>query len=918
MTIINPNSIAGITSVTAEADVMNFYKSNGTLGSLQLNGCNFNTTNGISTFNNLVVGGTLTYEDVKNVDSVGIVTARGGLNVTANTDTDTLNVSGISTFGGVSTFTGAIDANGDLDVDGHTNLDNVSIAGVTTITGASGTLLQVSHTAGSGGQGIIRTKATNANSSSFIRAEDSGSTYIGLLKYGTGHSAYGALGAGDGALYANSGGGNDTNITIMADSSTGYINFATGGNTERLRIDSSGRVMVGHTASTGKDSTIQSVGTGANAIEAIRFNNNAYGPSIHLTKSRSSTKGTNTIVQDDDDLGIINFRGADGSGYILGAEIRGEVDGTPGTNDMPGRLVFATTADGASSTTERLRIDSSGKLLIAQTASYSVYVNSKLQVSATDSEAAGSFTRWSANQYGPYINLGKSRSGTVGTYTVVQDDDALGTINFCAADGTDLASVGAAIVAEIDGTPGGNDVPGRLVFKTTADGAASATERLRITSDGKLGLGVASPASESGWGNILHINSASAGAHIRFTDNTSGSGAGDGSYIGHYGNDTYLVNKESSGVIIFNTNSAERLRITGDGLVKATNDLMVHGTVYGGNGGRRNWLDNGDMTIVSRYANCHFAGNYHSYGWVTDRYQNRGTNAQWSQDTNVPAGKGFVYSAKVNSGTGGSLCQSIELTRKGQHGMFANDTYWCVSLWSTQPINRSSNNGFCKDLGSNDYTGFDNVNPSSGSAYLETGETASGTSTGTFKRYYHIFQAPNSLSSNAFAVNFGWAINYSGSGGCYLTGFQCEQVPNANCKPSAYEHVDQATQLKRCQRYAFRQSDNSSATGQNPGYTRLINGYKRHDDDVHFNFFCPVPMTPYNNSSPPQGLSAWDVGTCTNMGGNLGGTVSNVSLAEMNWDTGWCMVMFDYSAGGSNVIIPSWEGFSFEVGGSHF
>ena len=416
-------------------------------------------------------------------------------------------------------------------------------------------------------------------------------------------------------------------------------------------------------------------------------------------------------------------------------------------------------------------------------------------------------------------------------------------------------------------------------------------------------------------GSILTVTNSSGASELTLTtpNNTDGGVYfNDGSNAGAV---SYLHTDDS---MRFRVNSTEKLRITSDGLVKATNDLMVQGTVYGGNGGRRNWFDNGDMTIVSRYANCHFAGNYHSYGWVTDRYQNRGTNAQWSQDTNVPAGKGFVYSAKVNSGTSGSLCQSIELTRKGQHGMFANDTYWCVSLWSTQPINRSSNNGFCKDLGSNDYTAFDNVNPSSGNAYLETGETASGTSTGTFKRYYHIFQAPNSLSSNAFAVNFGWSINYSGSGGCYLTGFQCEQVPNANCKPSAYEHVDQATQLKRCQRYAFRQSDNSSATGQNPGYTRLINGYKRHDDDVHFNFFCPVPMTPYNNSSPPQGLSAWDVGTCTNMGGNLGGTVSNVRMAEMNWDTGWCMVMFDYSAGGTNVIIPSWEGFSFEVGGSHF
>jgi len=81
MTIINPNSIAGITSVTAEAGVMNFYKSDGTLAGLQLNGVNFNTTSGISTFNNVYVGGTITYEDVKNVDSVGIVTARDHINI---------------------------------------------------------------------------------------------------------------------------------------------------------------------------------------------------------------------------------------------------------------------------------------------------------------------------------------------------------------------------------------------------------------------------------------------------------------------------------------------------------------------------------------------------------------------------------------------------------------------------------------------------------------------------------------------------------------------------------------------------------------------------------------------------------------------------------------------------------------------
>ena len=51
MTIIKPNSIAGITSITAQGDVINLYKSDGTLAGLQLNGVNFNTTSGVSTFN---------------------------------------------------------------------------------------------------------------------------------------------------------------------------------------------------------------------------------------------------------------------------------------------------------------------------------------------------------------------------------------------------------------------------------------------------------------------------------------------------------------------------------------------------------------------------------------------------------------------------------------------------------------------------------------------------------------------------------------------------------------------------------------------------------------------------------------------------------------------------------------------------
>ena len=69
---------------------------------------------------NLTVGGVLTYEDVTNVDSIGIITARSDIHVGA----------GVSAVG-VGTF-GSLDIGGDIDVDGHTNLDNVSVAGVTT------------------------------------------------------------------------------------------------------------------------------------------------------------------------------------------------------------------------------------------------------------------------------------------------------------------------------------------------------------------------------------------------------------------------------------------------------------------------------------------------------------------------------------------------------------------------------------------------------------------------------------------------------------------------------------------------------------------------------------------------------------------------------------------------------------------
>ena len=79
---------------------------------------------------------------------------------------------------------------------------------------------------------------------------------------------------------------------------------------------------------------------------------------------------TQTTVEDADELGVLSFQGSDGTNFVRAASIKATVDGTPGTSDMPGRLVFSTTADGASSPTERMRINSLG--VISYTGSLTV------------------------------------------------------------------------------------------------------------------------------------------------------------------------------------------------------------------------------------------------------------------------------------------------------------------------------------------------------------------------------------------------------------------------------------------------------------------------------------------------------------------------------------------------------------------
>jgi hypothetical protein len=60
---------------------------------------------------NVSVGGTLTYEDVTNVDSVGLITARSGIRINAG---GLVVTAGVSTFAGIATFTNDVFMDGTL------------------------------------------------------------------------------------------------------------------------------------------------------------------------------------------------------------------------------------------------------------------------------------------------------------------------------------------------------------------------------------------------------------------------------------------------------------------------------------------------------------------------------------------------------------------------------------------------------------------------------------------------------------------------------------------------------------------------------------------------------------------------------------------------------------------------------------
>ena len=480
MTVIRPNSVSGITSITAQANDINFFRSNGTLAGLNLNGVNFNTTSGISTFAALNIEGVLTYQDVTNVDSVGIITARSGINVSG---------------------------------------------GQLTVTSSSKDLLYLNSTHSDGPQISIQTSGTTFS-------------YIG----------------GAASLFST---GSSTDLGFRAESGKHFI-FGIG-SSEKLRITSAGRVGINQTtpeamlqvdydynssevglrlrAATGSGTktwqlseingnagvfTIRNASNGYNILNIDGANqrigiNNA-NPSSILHVSGSSTP---TILNKPTDASPAIFVGDSnrtGAGQHL-AEYRANWNGT-----LVGRIVFAagddttnkddgiismhTTPSGGSST-ERLRITSSGTAVFGGNAAAPIVDNGELYYRGNSTQT---FENLPQNLY-LYSDDIAYNGTNPGAGMVFGGQYSSG------GQYTTFAGIHAIKENSTDGQYGG-----ALIFGVRPDGAATPWEKLRITSGGQTRM---NPPAANGSSSLISEKQALIGTkHFYSVFHTFSGGAG--------------------------------------------------------------------------------------------------------------------------------------------------------------------------------------------------------------------------------------------------------------------------------------------------------------------------------------------------------------------------------------------------------
>ena len=329
---------------------------------------------------------------------------------------------------------------------------------------------------------------------------------------------------------------NSSTTSISGNGTNSEIYFYTS-NVEKARIDSDGRLGLGASDLSAyeldaddlvikQDSgnaglTIHSASTGVGSIYFADGTTGTEGYRGRIEYNQSEDKmyfgtastGSRVTIDDSGNVGIAETSPSDyvpGTGIVTlalkgtssshparsGAVVFISQDGTTSKTQLYANTGFQINSQTATPITfhtdaeERVRIDSSGRLLVGTNISRSTGSDeSAVQIEGTDSfDSALSLTRNSNSNNGPYLYFAKSRGTSLGSNTIVQDGDSLGRIRWSGADNTDANSLAGEIDCRVNGTPGSNDMPGALVFSTTAESANSPTEAMRITSNQKLRL----------------------------------------------------------------------------------------------------------------------------------------------------------------------------------------------------------------------------------------------------------------------------------------------------------------------------------------------------------------------------------------------------------------------------------------------
>ncbi len=234
---------------------------------------------------------------------------------------------------------------------------------------------------------------------------------------------------------------------------------------------------------------------------------------------------------------------------------------------------------------QRVRVDANGVVIVA-TGAARTYVDGagntqtpKVQIEDNSNSNTAIVLRYnsgagSANRRSSFI-FARTADGSA-----VSNNSVLGEVLFM-GEGNNTLEKAASIRAEVDGTPGTTDMPGRLIFSTTADNANTTTERLRIKSDGAFSL---TSENTTGWllkaGQDTSSYSAIDG-HFATTNRTLylNQETTHRSFVvwNKNGSDGYGFGLDSSGnfKVVYSTN--ERLRITSSGgLIKYGNNINLN------------------------------------------------------------------------------------------------------------------------------------------------------------------------------------------------------------------------------------------------------------------------------------------------------------------------------------------------------